>query len=165
MAPYTDDNMRDDLTTSMPIEWGKIREFATATGSTSPDYLANPGAPIPPTFLATVLFWDQPGGSIGPSEDDLKLSAEQGLGQDAGIRNVLAAEQEYVFHGPIPRAGDRLVLTQRFDGIEIKQGRRGGQLVFSRFTIEFRDPDGNLRAECHYTSARTSHAATEKRSS
>ncbi len=142
----------------MPVEWGKIREFATATGSSNPEYLADPDAPIPPTFLATVLFWDQPGRGIGPSEDDLALLAEHGLGQDGGLSNVLAAEQEYVFHGPIPRAGDRLVLAQRFDGIEIKQGRRGGQMVFSRFTIEFRDPDGTLRAECHYASARTGKA-------
>jgi hypothetical protein len=151
--------------TNMPVERGKIREFATATGSTNPDYLVDPAAPIPPTFLATVLFWDQPGRGIGPSEQDLELLAEQGLGQDAGVRNVLAAEQEYVFHGPIPRAGDQLVVTQRFDGIEIKQGRRGGQMVFSRFTIEFSDPDGTLRAECHYASARTSQAATERGSS
>jgi MaoC dehydratase-like protein len=143
----------------MPVEWGKIREYAVATGSASPDYLDNPNAPIPPTFLSTVIFWDQPGGGLRTPEA-VAAMAEVGLEED--IRNVLSAEQEYRFHGPLPRAGDRLGLTHRFDGVEIKEGRRGGQMVFTRFTVEFRDPDTTeIRAECLYTSVRTSRAATE----
>jgi hypothetical protein len=144
----------------MPIEWGKIREYATATGSTDPDYLDNPNAPIPPTFLSTVVFWDQPGRGMQTPEAIAAL-AEVGAGEDSDIRNVLSVEQEYRFHGPLPRAGERLALAHRFDGVEVKEGRRGGRMVFSRFAVEFRDADGTLRAECLYTSARTSQAATE----
>jgi hypothetical protein len=145
----------------MPIEWGKIREYAVATGSTDPDYLENPNAPIPPTFLSTVVFWDQPGRGMQSAEAIAAL-AEIDAGQSTDIRNVLSVEQEYRFHGPLPRAGERLLLTHRFDGVEVKTGRRGGQMVFSRFAVEFRDADGSLRAECLYTSARTSKAATEE---
>lgn len=145
----------------MPIEWGKIREYAVATGSSDPDYLENPNAPIPPTFLSTVVFWDQPGRGMQTPEAVAAL-AGVGDGQETDIRNVLSVEQEYRFHGPLPRAGDRLTLTHRFDGVEVREGRRGGHMVFSRFAVEFRDGDGTLRAECLYTSARTSQAATEE---
>jgi N-terminal half of MaoC dehydratase len=145
----------------MPIEWGKIREYAVATGSHHPDYLENSNAPIPPTFLSTVVFWDQPGRGM-QTPDALAALAGIGAGQETDIRNVLSVEQEYRFHGPLPRAGERLELTHRFDGVEVKEGRRGGQMVFSRFAVEFRDSDGTLRAECLYTSARTSQAATEE---
>jgi hypothetical protein len=37
----------------MPVERGTIREYAIATGSHHPDYLDNPRAPIPSTFLST----------------------------------------------------------------------------------------------------------------
>jgi hypothetical protein len=144
----------------MPIEWGKIREYARATGSTNSDYLDNPAAPIPPTFLSTVIFWDEPGRGLRTPEALAALAAFD-LAQEADIRNVLSAEQEYRFVGPLPRAGERLELTHRFDGLEVKEGRRGGQMVFTRFAVEFRDADGVLRAECLYTSVRTSQAATE----
>jgi hypothetical protein len=88
--------------------------------------------------------------------------AEVDSNQETDIRNVLSVEQEYRFHGPLPRAGERLMLSHRFDGVEVKEGRRGGRMVFNRFAVEFRDPDGTLRAECLYTSARTSKAATEE---
>ena len=143
----------------MPIEWGKIREYAIATGSHNPDYLDRQNAPIPPTFLSTVVFWDQPGAGLRTPE---AVAALVGLGIDDDIRNVLSAEQEYTFHGPLPRAGDRLVLTHRFEGAEVKEGRRSGRMVFTRFAVEFRDPDTReIRAECLYTSVRTSQAATE----
>ncbi len=144
----------------MPIEWGKIREYALATGSRHPDYLDNPAAPIPPTFLATVVFWDEPGAGMRTPEAAAAL-AELHLDADADIRSVLSAEQEYRFTGPLPRAGERLMLSHRFDGVEVKEGKRGGRMVFTRFAMEFRDEDGALRAECLYTSVRTSQAAME----
>jgi hypothetical protein len=143
----------------MPVEWGKIREYAVATGNERPEYMENPFAPIPPTFLATVIFWDEPGGGLRTPE---AAAALEELGLEADIRNVLSAEQEYRFFGPLPRAGDRLYLSHRFDGVEVKHGRRGGQMIFTKFTVEFRDAVGQLRAECLYTSARTSQAATEE---
>jgi MaoC dehydratase-like protein len=148
---------------AMPIEWGKVREFAIATGNTNPDYVDNPSAPIPPTFLATVVFWDEPGRGMRTPEA-VRAVAELGSDSDTDIRNVLSLEQEYRFTGPLPRVGERLLLTHRFDGAEVKEGKRGGRMLFTRFAVEFRDPDtGEVRAECLYTSARTSQAAVEGR--
>jgi hypothetical protein len=147
----------------MPIEWGKIREYAVSTANTNPDYLDNPSAPIPPTFLSTVVFWDEPGRGMRTPEAEAAI-AQLGPGEDFDIRNVLSLEQEYRFTGPLPRAGERLLITHRFDGAEVKEGKRGGRMLFTRFAVEFRDPEtGDLRAECLYTSARTSQAAVEGR--
>jgi hypothetical protein len=134
---------------TMPIEWGKIREYAVATGAARPEYLDDPQAPIPPTFLATVVFWDSMGVTLDSPEVD---AAFMSLGIDRDVRRVLSAEQEYVFHGPVPRAGDVLHTGGRFDGVEVKEGRRG-PMIFIHFAIEFRDDAGALRAECLYTSA------------
>jgi hypothetical protein len=49
---------------TMPVERGKIREFARATMSSAPEYSDDPVAPIPPTFLTTVSFWSPPGQSV-----------------------------------------------------------------------------------------------------
>ena len=95
----------------------------------------------------------------------MAVLTELGVEGDMDMRNILSAEQEYRFTGPLPRAGERLWLSHRFDGAEVKEGRRRGRLVFTRFAVEFRDVAGALRAECLYTSVRTSQAATEAASS
>jgi hypothetical protein len=75
--------------------------------------------------------------------------AEAGI--EADVRRLLSLEQEYVFTGPVPRAGDVLETRLRFDGITAKEGRRGGRMVFMRFVVEFHGARG-VRAECRYTS-------------
>jgi hypothetical protein len=92
----------------MPVEWGKIREFALATGSERPEYLENPSAPIPPTFLATVILWAEPGAGLSTPE---AAAALEEIGVASDIRNVLSVEQEYRFVGPLPCAGDLLYLS------------------------------------------------------
>lgn len=135
--------------TVMPIERGKIREYALATANDRPEYMDDPRASIPPTFLATVIYWASIGGGRSPEAE--QLFAELGITPD--WRSLLSAEQEYVFHGPLPRAGDELVVSSRSGGAEVKQGRRG-PMVFVRSIVEFRNPDdGSLVAECIYTSA------------
>jgi hypothetical protein len=54
--------------TVMAIERGKIREFATATGAARPAYLDDPKAPVPLTFLATVVFWRPIGETVRSPE-------------------------------------------------------------------------------------------------
>lgn len=134
----------------MLIETGKIREYARATGSTHPDYLSRMDSPIPPTFLATVVFWQDLFGELGAS------SALRGAMADAGFaydpRNLLSLAQEYVFHGPPPHAGDTLETELRFDGVEEKQSRRG-TMIMVLFTVLFFRTDETIAAECHYTSA------------
>ncbi|MCD4533010.1 MaoC family dehydratase N-terminal domain-containing protein [Nocardioides sp. cx-169] len=132
----------------MPIERGKVREYARATGAARPAYLEDPEAPIPPTFLATVTFWTTVGRTLGGPEVR-QACAEIGIEPD--VRSLLSLEQEYVIHGRVPRAGEELRVEERLHGIETKHGRRG-PMVLVRFVLEFSDDHG-LRAECHYTSA------------
>lgn len=133
----------------MPIERGKIREYAVATENGRPEYLDDPRASVPPTFLATVVFWEQLTEAVRSPRAERAFTA---LGMQPDVRRLLSAEQEYLFHGPPPRAGDLLFTSLRFDRVSEKSGRRG-QMLFVHFTVEFHDGDGALRAECRYTSA------------
>jgi hypothetical protein len=123
---------------TMPIERGKIREFALATASTNPAYLEDAAPVMPPTFLTTAAFWQD-----GDADPWRAVAMDQSRG--------LHAEQEYVFHGPPPHAGDVLTGTSRIAEIYQKQGRRGGTLTFAVMVTEFRDPSGRLVAEARLT--------------
>jgi len=72
------------------------------------------------------------------------------------------AEQEYVFHGPPPRAGTRLTCRSRIAEMYDKQGKRGGTLTFVVMVTEFRDPSGKLVAEAKMTAVETGQAPVEK---
>lgn len=124
------------------IERGKIREFARATHSANPDYLLAEHPVAPPTFLTTTFFWSTAGSN--PWE---AVNMDQTRG--------LHAEQEYVFHGPPPRAGTRLTAQSRITEIYTKQGRRGGEMTFAVMVTEFRDADGRLVAEAKMTGVET----------
>ncbi len=134
----------------MPIERGKIREYALATGAARPAYTDDPKAPVPPTFLATVVFWTPIGETLRAPEV-LRACAEAGVEADLG--SLLSLEQEYVYHGAPPRAGETLQTAERLSGIQVKQTRDGRAMVVIRFTVSFHDERGELRAECLYTSA------------
>jgi hypothetical protein len=133
----------------MPIELGKVREYAIATAAARPAYLDAPAAPIPPTFLATVVYWEPIGASVRAPEV-VRACAE--LGMDADIRNLLSLEQEYVFHGRVPRIGETLLTSERLQDVQTKQTRKGPMVVV-RFAVLFHDDADVLRAECQYTSA------------
>ena len=81
-----------DEPATMPIERGKIREFARACMTSNPDYVTNAEPSVPPTFLTTTNFWMSAGTS-----PLAKL--------DIDLRRLLHGGQEYVFHGPPPAAG------------------------------------------------------------
>ena len=134
----------------MPIERGKIREYAMATAAARPAYLDDPKAPVPPTFLAAVVFW-MPIGETLRSPEVLRACAEAGVQADLG--SLLSLEQEYVFHGPPPHAGQTLTTAERLSDIRVKRTRDDRAMVVIRFTVDFRDEHGDLRAECDYTSA------------
>jgi hypothetical protein len=130
----------------MDLERGKIREFARAIFSTSPSYLDDPAPVVPPTFLTTMIFWS------GPDSDPWPAAQ---VDQSRGLH----AEQEYVFHGPPPRAGTRLTAQSRIESISTKPGRRGGELTFVVMVTEFRDPSGRLVAEARLTGVETTTLA------
>ena len=132
---------------SIEIERGKIREFARATKARDESYFAEEPPVAPPTFLASAAFWATPESSA--------LDAS-----DVNWARILHGEQEYVFHGPPPRAGQTLVARQRVEDRYEKQGRRGGTMRFFVIVTEFRTQDGELVAEGRSTVIETSQAAS-----
>jgi hypothetical protein len=134
----------------MPIDRGKIREYATATAAARPAYLDDHKATVPPTFLATVVFWTPIGATLRSAEV-LRACAEAGVPADLG--SLLSLEQEYVYPGPPPRAGETLRTAERLGDVRVKQTRDGRAIVIIRFTVDFHDERGGLRAQCNYTSA------------
>jgi hypothetical protein len=130
---------------TMPLERGKIREFATATGSSSAEYLTDPEPVIPPTFLRTSAFWTPPG-----------AGALTGIKLD--LRRILHGEQEYTFFGPPPRAGTDLTVTQRVESVETKQGKRGGEMLIVVIVNDFSDASGRLVAQGRQTLIQTGKA-------
>jgi hypothetical protein len=121
------------------VERGKIREFAAAMQSDNPAY-QGPDAIVPPTFLTTATMWAPPGSRVTVGFDR---------------RRLLHGEQEYVFHGPLPRAGDRLIAQERLVDRYAKPGRRGGEMQFAVVVTEFRNPAGDLVAEARATFIQT----------
>jgi hypothetical protein len=117
------------------VERGKIREFARATHTDHPDFRT--GASIPPTFLTTAYHWHTAGSDVEPAAQ-------------LDPRRSLHAEQEFVFHGPPPGAGTKLIGTARIDKVYEKQSRRG-TLTFVEIVTEYRDERGELVAESRLT--------------
>jgi len=121
------------FTFDMPIERGKIREFATATGATDPSYFG-PNPAVPPTFLATAMHWEP---------QDPPLATRLGL----NLRRVLQGGQEYQFLGPLPRAGDTLHAQTSVESVTDKQSGRGGSMTLIVVLTRFLRPDGAVAAE------------------
>ena len=127
---------------TMPIERGKIREFARATGSKNPDYDRD-GAPVTPTFLTTMGFW-------ATSHPAAQLGFE--------LARVLHGEEEFEFFGPPPHAGDTVTFSTRIGEQWEKEGKRGGVMRFAKLVTEFRDEAGTLVAEQRTTIIETGKA-------
>jgi hypothetical protein len=130
----------------MPLERGKIREFARATGSMSAEYLDDPNPPVPPTFLRTATFWE-PAGAVSPLQ-----------GLSLNVSRILHGEQEYEFLGPPPRAGTELTVESRLESVTEKQGRRGGTMRFIVVAQDFTDASGTLVARGRSTLIETGKA-------
>jgi hypothetical protein len=113
------------------IERGKVREFARAMQSENPAYEGDQ-AVIPPTFLATAALWAPPGARADAGFDRARL---------------LHGQQEFTFHGPVPRVGTVLQASERVESRYEKQGKRGGTMRFAVLVTEFRDGAGTLVAE------------------
>jgi hypothetical protein len=134
----------------VPIERGKICEFARATRALSQEYY-RVDAVIPPTFLTVARhFWE-------PESEDLLND----IGFD--IRRILHGEEEYVFHCRPPQAGESLWAQTRVDATWAKQGRRGGRMRFARLVTQFRDANDALVAEQRTTLIETAEPPTESR--
>jgi hypothetical protein len=134
----------------MDLERGKILEFARATHTSNEAYAGDHPA-IPPTFLTSMFFWEETAPGADPW-DRVKMDQRRGM----------HAEQEYVFHGPPPRAGTKLTAVSRIDQFYEKAGKRGGNLTFVVKLTEFRDESGKLVAEARMTGVETSKPPEEK---
>ncbi len=122
------------------VERGKVREFCRALHADPSGYEGETPT-SPPTFLTTMFHWESEVEGANPWAS-VDMSQERGM----------HAEQEYRFHGPPPRAGERLMAVSRIDDIWDKESRGGGRLTFVRMITEFRCPDtGDLRAEAVLT--------------
>ncbi len=120
----------------LPVERGKVREFATALRASSPVW-QEADATVPPTF-PIILHWGSP---------DLMLPA----GADVDMRRVLHGGQEFEFHGPPPRVGDVLHGTPVPAQVTEKEGRRGGRMRVVTTGVEWRDESGTLRVTSRTT--------------
>lgn len=128
----------------LDVERGKIHEFARATRSSHPSHFEGDDVVSPPTFLTTQFFWEELVEGSNPWHL-VKMSQKRGM----------HAEQEYIFHGPPPRAGQRLFCRSKVTEMWEKESRSAGTLTFVKMVTEFRDADGVLRAEAILTGVET----------
>ena len=122
---------------TMPIEWGKVREFARAVRDPNPFYfdpeLAKKecgGIPVPVTFLQTSAFW-QTAESMPPLDM-------------FDMRRILHGEQEFEHHKPI-RPGETYLCRSRITDVYEKSGRSGPMAFVTR---EMTVTDGENEIVC-----------------
>jgi hypothetical protein len=104
--------------TTMPVEWGKIREFAKAILDDNPVY-EKPDAPVPLTFSMANAHWPAPSGG--------QASKLMEMGLD--VLRILHAGQEFEYLGEI-HAGDTLTSRTVISDVKEKEGKKGGTLTF-----------------------------------
>lgn len=125
------------------IELAKIREFALATGSHAPGYLEDEDAVVPPTFPAMSGFWR-------PAE-----VAPLFAGLDVDPDRLQHAEQEFIYTGVPPRAGDRLSVRTVVEEVYENNGAQGGRMTFVVLLTNLSDADGVVVAQSRSTAVQT----------
>ncbi len=129
------------------IERGKIREFARAMAAPLPEFLEGHDPVIPAMFLVSAPYtWgytlERPRGTnFADIEFDPKVS--------------LHGEESFIFHGAIPKAGDRLIATPCLENVNQKQGSSGGAMTILTVLVQYHDLEGTLRVEQRSTSITT----------
>ena len=134
----------------LPVERGKVREFALAVGEDNPVLLdpaqarlqGFPDVLAPPTFTVTQI-WQVP-----------REERELRLGANLDYERVLHGEQEFVFRR-LPVAGEVLKGTLRISKDFTKEGRRGGSMRFVTYESRFTDIDGEEVLTAYYTLIQT----------
>ncbi len=114
----------------LPVESGKIKEFAQAIGDDNPIYYDTAyarssgfgGILAPPTFTTTKLFWQKEGSTADiPGLD---------------YRYVVHGEEEFEYLKHV-LAGDVLTCKSRIAQAYEKEGKRGGKMIFVLFEYAF----------------------------
>jgi acyl dehydratase len=135
----------------LPVERGKVKEFALAVGEDNPicfdvEAARAQGLPdllAPPTFTVTQL-WQVP-----------PQLREKKLGPKLDYARVLHGEQEFVYDR-LPVAGEVLRGEMRLARDFSKPGRRGGAMRFVTYESRFFDQDGAPVLRAYYTLIETS---------
>ena len=138
--------MADVLTFELPVERGKVREFALAVGEDNPIFFdvdaarahGLPDIVAPPTFTVTQI-WQVP-----------REQREQQLGANLDYERVLHGEQEFEYQR-LPFAGEILRGTMRISKDFTKQGKRGGEMRFVTYESRFVDVQGEEVLTAYYT--------------
>jgi acyl dehydratase len=135
----------------MPVERGKIREFADAIGDDNPIY-SDPayasgtefgGILAPPTFTATKAFW-RPAGIVSEL-----------TGLDPRFR--LHGEEEYEYFHPV-LAGEVLTCKSKVTQVYEKPGQRGGRMTFVVLEFSFYNQKGEMALVSRTTTVQTEGA-------
>lgn len=137
------------------IERGRIRQFAKSIYAFGPEYHEDPWAVVPPTFLIMsgyfygyILARAPRDSAFGRIDEDFRTCADGG--------------EEFVFHGPLPRVGDRLIASTTMHDFKERQGRRGGRLrIYVTRTRFSRADDGQLVADWYEWNVKTQHVAVQ----
>lgn len=138
--------MVDVLTFELPIERGKVREFALAVGEDNPiffdvDTARAQGLPdivAPPTFTVTQIWQIS------------REQREEQLGANLDYERVLHGEQEFEYQR-LPFAGEILRATMRISKDFSKEGKRGGEMRFVTYESRFVDVQGEDVLTAYYT--------------
>ncbi len=135
----------------MPVERGKIREFAKAILDDNPIYMDPLYAAksefgrnlAPPTFAATKALWRQ----------------AESLSELAGLdpRFRLHGEEEYEYYQPI-LAGDVLTVYTKITDAYERTGKRGGKMIFIVLEYTFVNQKGEKVLISRTTSIHTEGA-------
>jgi acyl dehydratase len=126
------------------IERGKIREFARAMHAPLPEFVEGRHPIIPATFLATAPYgW---GYTLERPRDTVFAELEH------DFTVSLHGEEAFVFHGALPRAGDRLIAQGMLERVVTRAGARGGEMTLLTMLTSYRDEAGTLVAEQRSTS-------------
>jgi acyl dehydratase len=138
--------LADVLTFELPVERGKVREFALAVGEDNPIFFdvdaarahGLPDIVAPPTFAVTQIWQVS------------REQREQQLGANLDYERVLHGEQEFEYQR-LPFAGEILRGTMRISKDFTKQGKRGGEMRFVTYESRFVDVQGEEVLTAYYT--------------
>ena len=135
----------------LPVERGKIGEFALAVGEDNPIFFdveaaraaGLPDVVAPPTFTVSQMW------AVPPER------REEALGVALDPTRVLHGEQEFVYRR-LPVAGEVLQGEMRVARDLTKHGKRGGAMRFVTYESRFRDAQGEEVLTALYTLIETS---------
>lgn len=134
------------------IESGKIEEFVRSLDG---DVALHAGheAISPPTFLTVQNFYEEwaPDGANPWKVLDFDPERE------------MHAEQEFVFHGPPPRAGAVLSAQSRIESIARRSEGSTASPIFAVMITEYRDAVGELVAEAVCTGVEIPETSEEQK--